>query len=28
LRNFFDWIPDPVARQKIGGETAFNFYFS
>jgi predicted TIM-barrel fold metal-dependent hydrolase len=27
VQNFLDWIPDPVARQKIGGETAFKFYF-
>jgi predicted TIM-barrel fold metal-dependent hydrolase len=26
--SFFDWIPDPAARRKIGGETAFKFYFS
>ncbi len=26
--NFFDWIPDANARRKIGGETAFKFYFS
>ena len=28
IRDFFDWIPDPAARRKIGGETAFKFYFS
>ena len=28
IRDFFDWIPDPVARRRIGGETAFKFYFS
>ena len=27
IRDFFDWIPDPAARRKIGGETAFKFYF-
>lgn len=27
VRDFFDWIPDPAARRKIGGETAFKFYF-
>jgi predicted TIM-barrel fold metal-dependent hydrolase len=27
IRNFFDWIPDAAARKKIGGETAFKFYF-
>jgi predicted TIM-barrel fold metal-dependent hydrolase len=28
VKNFFDWIPDTDARRKIGGETAFKFYFS
>ena len=28
VRDFFDWVADPVARRKIGGETAFKFYFS
>lgn len=28
VRDFFDWIPDPAARRKIGGETAFKFYFA
>jgi predicted TIM-barrel fold metal-dependent hydrolase len=27
IRDFFEWIPDPAARRKIGGETAFKFYF-
>jgi predicted TIM-barrel fold metal-dependent hydrolase len=27
VRDFFDWIPDAAARRKIGGETAFKFYF-
>jgi predicted TIM-barrel fold metal-dependent hydrolase len=27
VRDFFDWIPDPAARRKIGGETPFKFYF-
>ena len=27
IRDFFDWIPDSGARRKIGGETAFKFYF-
>lgn len=22
------WVPDPVARRRVAGETAFNFYFS
>ncbi len=27
IRDFFEWIPDSAARRKIGGETAFKFYF-
>jgi len=27
IRDFFEWIPDSGARRKIGGETAFKFYF-
>ena len=22
------WVPDPVARRRIGGDTALKFYFS
>ena len=22
------WVPDPQARQRIGGETAFRLYFA
>jgi predicted TIM-barrel fold metal-dependent hydrolase len=28
VRDFLDWIPDPAARRRIGGETAFKFYFN
>jgi predicted TIM-barrel fold metal-dependent hydrolase len=27
IRDFHEWIPNPAARRKIGGETAFKFYF-
>jgi hypothetical protein len=27
VKDFFDWIPDAAARKKIGGETAFRFFF-
>jgi hypothetical protein len=28
IDDFVSWVPDPVARRKIGGETALKFYFS
>jgi predicted TIM-barrel fold metal-dependent hydrolase len=28
VESFLDWIPDAVVRRKIGGETAYKFYFS
>jgi len=28
LDSLIDWVPDPVARRRIGGETALRFYFT
>lgn len=28
IESFAKWVPDPVVRQNIGGETALNLYFS
>ena len=28
IDSFTAWVPDPVARRRIGGETALKFYFS